>query len=477
MQPTTLAPRQAAFVTEMTQRMAEVARRLSAWASEEARTLGDLEQHAMRLVKELGNALLAGVCQLAAPTTPARQIACACGQVAAYQRWRPAQVLTVLGPISVQRPYYACAHCHHGRAPLDEQLALCAGSTSAGLDELLALLGATEDSFEAGAAVLDKLTLVQVCPNLARTATERLGQVLQAVEQQAAATAWADDGVPAPAPGTPAPARLYVSMGGVLVHTYAGWKEYKLGTVYTTVTRVAQHRPDELVIRARDASFVGDFADPQTFGQALWCEAARRGVLAAAEVVAIGDGAHWIWNLVAEHFPDALQIVDWYHATQYIWRAAGAAYGEGTDLAKQWAKARLDELWDGKVADVLAAFQAQSSAGQPVREAITYYLNNQERMRYPEYRARGIQIGSGAIEGGCHHVIGARLKQAGMIWQVEGARAVATVRSWLKSGRWNEAMALRPPRHRTYHRQAASADNSCVRPGVSCLLTIPDGNP
>ena len=104
---------------------------------------------------------------------------------------------------------------------------------------------------------------------------------------------------------------------------------------------------------------------------------------------------------------------------------------------------------------MLAAFQAQSSAGQPVREAITYYLNNQERMRYPEYRARGIQIGSGAIESGCHHVIGARLKQAGMIWQVEGARAVATVRTWLKSGRWDEAMALRPPRRRTYHRQAA----------------------
>ena len=455
MQPTTLAPRQEAFVAEMAQRMADLARRLSTWAGEEARTLGDLEQHAVRLAKELGNALLAGVCQLAAPVTPARQVACPCGQVATLQRWRAAQVLTVLGSITVQRPYYACAHCHHGRAPLDEQLALCAGSTSAGLDELLALLGATEDSFEAAAAVLDKLTLVQVCPNLARTATERLGQVLQEVEQQVIAAAWADDAVPIPAPPTPAPTRLYVAMDGVLVHTYDGWKEYKLGTVYTTITQVAHHRPEELRIRAQDASFVGDFADPQTFGQALWCEAARRGVLAAAEVVAIGDGAHWIWNLVAEHFPDALQIVDWYHATQYIWRAAGAAYGEGTALAKQWAQARLDELWDGQVADVLAALRRQTSAGRPVQEAITYFINNQERMRYPEYRARGIQIGSGAIESGCHHVIGARLKQAGMIWQVEGARAVATVRTWLKSGRWDEAMALRPPRRRTYHRQAA----------------------
>ena len=57
MQPTTLAPRQEAFVAEMTQRMADVARRLSAWAGEEARTLGDLEQHAVRLGKELGTAV------------------------------------------------------------------------------------------------------------------------------------------------------------------------------------------------------------------------------------------------------------------------------------------------------------------------------------------------------------------------------------------------------------------------------------
>ena len=76
-------------------------------------------------------------------------------------------------------------------------------------------------------------------------------------------------------------------------------------------------------------------------------------------------------------------------------------------------------------------------------------------MRYPEYRARGIQIGSGAVESGRRHVIGARLKQAGMIWQGAGARAVATVRTWLKSGRWAEAMARRPPRRRAYQRQAA----------------------
>ena len=71
------------------------------------------------------------------------------------------------------------------------------------------------------------------------------------------------------------------------------------------------------------------------------------------------------------------------------------------------------------------------------------------------HRARCLQIGSGSVERGCKQVITARLKQAGMIWSLDGARAVAAVRTWLKSGRWVEATASRPPRWRTYQRQAA----------------------
>ena len=81
-----------------------------------------------------------------------------------------------------------------------------------------------------------------------------------------------------------------------------------------------------------------------------------------------------------------------------------------------------------------------------MQEAITYYTNKRTRMRYPEYRAGGSRVGVGQW---------GRLKHAGMLRTVDGARAVATVRTWLKSGRWREAMALRPPRLRSYRRQAA----------------------
>jgi len=452
MEGTTAPALAQAFQAAMAERMAAVAAELGGWASAAPRTLAEAEQRALAAAQGLGNALLAGVCGLLAAPPPEPARPCACGHTARYLRHRPATVRTVLGPLAINRAYYHCARCRQGQAPLDRQLGYCAGSTSAGLDELLALLGATADSFEEAVALLDKLTLVRVCPNLARAATERLGRALQATEQQTRAAAWDRGTLP---PAVDAPERLYLSMDGVLVHTADGWREYKLGTAYTAAARPSTKRPGEVELHAQERSFVGDLTDAATFGELLWCEAARRGALAAAEVVVVADGAHWIWDLVAQHFPAATQIVDWYHASGYLWRAAHAIYGEGTPLARRWAQRRLDELWDGRVDKVLKALAARRPHGEAVEEALTYYTNHQHRMRYAEYRARGLQVGSGSIESGCKQIITARLKQAGMIWSRAGARAVAAARTWLKSGRWAEATALRPPRRRTYQRQAA----------------------
>lgn len=82
-------------------------------------------------------------------------------------------------------------------------------------------------------------------------------------------------------------------------------------------------------------------------------------------------------------------------------------------------------------------------------------MNNRERMRYPEYRAKRMQIGSGTVESGCKHVIGSRLKRAGMLWSVEGTRTVAHLRARLKSGGWEETIDQRPPPSRTYTRHPA----------------------
>lgn len=452
MNPTTDAARTEHLVTTMSERMTTLTRTLSSWMHEQEHSLADLEHHVVRLLKELGASLVAGLCSLAAAPQPSPSLPCACGHQALYQRERKAQVTTLLGPISFQRAYYLCPACGVGQHPLDAQLQCCAGSRSQALDELLALLGATQDSFGQAAMVLERLTLVHVSANSVRAATEQLGALLLERHPQPQSERPAS---PPPCARAPAsPSRLYITMDGVLAHLHErGWSEIKVGCCYQTHTRVDRARPERLEIRAHSPSYVAALEEAREFGWRLWEEAMRRGVLRSEEVVVLGDGAHWIWNIAERHFPRAIQIVDWYHASEYLWNAASAIWGEASSKRAEWAQAQLDKLWESKVDEVLLELEQWGARGEPVAAALSYYSEHQTRMDYASYRARGLQIGSGSVESACKQLVSARLKQAGMIWDADGAEAVAMVRAWLKSERWEEAIALRWPRRRSYRRK------------------------
>lgn len=453
MNPTTDTARTEQLVTTMTERMTTLTRTLSTWMHEQQHSLADLEHHLFRLLKELGASLLSGLAHLAAPAAPPRSIPCSCGHQAVYQRERTAQVTSLLGPIHIQRSYYLCAACGVGQHPLDAQLHVCAGSRSQALDELLALLGATQDSFVQAAQVLEQLTLVHVSANSVRQATEQLGGVLLEHQPHQPSQPDASDAQQA----SPRPSRLYVSMDGVMAHLHErGWSEIKVGCCYHTHARPERKRPERVEIRAHTPSYVSALEEAREFGWRLWQEALRRGVLNSQEVVVLGDGAHWIWNIAETHFPRATQIVDWYHASEYLWNAASAIWGETNAKRVEWAHAQLDKLWEGQVNEVLLELERWRETGEAVRAALSYYTEHQSRMAYASYRARGLQIGSGSVESACKQVVSARLKQAGMIWNADGAETVAEVRAWLKSERWEEAIALRGVRKRGYRRKQAA---------------------
>jgi hypothetical protein len=454
MHPSTDAARTQHLVTTMAEHMSAITHTLATWIHDQPHTLADLEHHVLRLVKDLGSLLLSGLSSLAAPAQPPSTVSCSCGHLARYQRLRPAQVTSLLGPISILRPYYLCAGCGHGQHPLDLQLQLCAGSRSAGLDELLALLGSTQDSFAQAASVLERLTLVHISPNSVRDATEELGQTLLAHHQQAVADGL--DGTEPPDVTTPPPERLYITMDGVLAHLHErGWSELKVGCCYQTSSKPEPKRPEHLEIRAHSLSYISSLSEAHSFGYQLWQEAARRGVREAKEVVVLGDGAHWIWNIADAQFAGATQIVDWYHASSYVWKAASAIWGEVHPQREAWVHRQLEQLWEGKVEQVLKELTGHQDGAEGVSAAVTYFTEHGKRMDYAVYRARGLQIGSGSVESACKQVVSARLKGAGMIWDATGAERVATVRAWLKSERWQEAMALRAAPGRSYERQQA----------------------
>jgi hypothetical protein len=153
------------------------------------------------------------------------------------------------------------------------------------------------------------------------------------------------------------------------------------------------------------------------------------------------NGAAWIWNLADEHVPHAVQIVDWYHASERVWDLGRALHGQDTPEAAAWVDRQLARLAHGEAASLATEWAALPLRGDPatVRDAqVTYFTNQAGRMAYAQYRADGWDIGSGMIESTCKTVIGQRQKGSGMRWSDTGAQTVASVRVLLFNHEWDD---------------------------------------
>ena len=217
-------------------------------------------------------------------------------------------------------------------------------------------------------------------------------------------------------------------------------REVKLGCVFTQTTwdkkGFALRDPDS-------TTYTGAIETAEEFGKRIYREALNRGWSRAKKKVVIGDGAEWIWNLVAEHFPDAVQIVDLYHARQHLWEVARQLYPNDDVHQKAWMKTHQKRLLDkGKIEKLVDALWSMRTTNTQVAEKIRtetdYFERNAERMRYPKFRRQHLFVGSGVIEAGCKTMIGFRLKQSGMFWTVRGANAILALRANRLSGRFEQ---------------------------------------
>jgi hypothetical protein len=124
--------------------------------------------------------------------------------------------------------------------------------------------------------------------------------------------------------------------------------------------------------------------------------------------VVLGDGAEWIWNQASLHFPDAIQIVDLYHAREPLWSLGAKLYPHDSPAQKRWVMVRKDELDEGKIERLVALLGSQAAShperAEDVRTEANYFEDNKERMRYPQFRKQGLFLGSGVIaQSQCHH--------------------------------------------------------------------------
>jgi hypothetical protein len=224
-------------------------------------------------------------------------------------------------------------------------------------------------------------------------------------------------------------------------------REVKLGCVFTQTT----WDPEGYPVRAPDSTtYTGAIETAEEFGRRLHREAWIRGWSRALIRVVMGDGAEWIWNLAALHFPDAIHIVDLYHARQHLWGLARRLYPNDEGRQRAWMQAHQKRLLDkGKIEKLVGALRAiqsnNSEVAEKIRTEADYFERNAERMRYPRFRRQHLFVGSGVIEAGCKTVVASRLKRSGMFWTVRGANAILTLRCSLLSARFEDYWEDRRP--------------------------------
>jgi len=217
-------------------------------------------------------------------------------------------------------------------------------------------------------------------------------------------------------------------------------REVKLGCVFTQTTWDGKGYP----IRDPDSTtYTGAGETAEEFGRRLYREAWKRGWGRGQKQVVMGDGAEWIWNLVAEHFPGAILIVDFYHARQHLWELARQLYPNDPGKQKAWMKLQQKRLLDrGKIEKLVGALRALQSRNPELTEKIRieadYFARNAKRTRYPKFRRQHLFVGSGVIEAGCKTVVPSRLKQSGMFWTVRGANAILALRCSYLNGRFED---------------------------------------
>jgi hypothetical protein len=375
---------------------------------------------------------------------------CGNGHQAGYAGGRAKTITTVLGPVQVMRAWYHCGECGHGFAPLDERLGVAGTPLSPGLTQMIARAGA-EVPFGKAATLIRDLAGVVVSAKTIERSAEASGAAARSAGAAEAAALRARTLRPLPPP-EPVPDMLYIEVDGTGVPMRssetagrdgkaedgsARTREIKLARFFTVSRPDADGNP---VMDPGSSSYVATFDGKDALAGLVEAEYLRRGADCFRQVVALGDGAAWIWTMAEALYPHATHITDIWHAREHL-----------TDLAvhlafitpdpTQWLEDRSAELDAGNVEAIITAARQYKLAGVKAEELdkkLGYFERNAHRMRYARFEKLGMFIGSGAIEGGIKAIVVQRAKQSGMHWTIAGAADIIALRCQHASGRWDQ---------------------------------------
>ena len=346
---------------------------------------------------------------------------------------------------------------------MDRRYGIEPGQVTAGLAILIALSGIKE-SFDEGRKWLKEYLLFEVSENTVRTETQKMGKLQQQADKELVKEMQDENCLQKREQSQGAvPDILYGSLDAAKVRIEPRdpqekavkdretWRDLKAGCWYEgevvparqqSVRQKDKQQREDVVLRAKNKKYFCDIAEAKEFGKLLWATGCAVGADRARRLVFICDGAVWIWNLIAQYFPQAIQIVDWYHAADRLKCIAKEAFPNEKER-HTWLHRVTEDLWQSRVEAVIEACRLLANQSSLAKQSLTYYSNNIERMRYAQFRAAGLIIGSGIIESGCKQIVTQRLKLPGAQWNLDGAILTAKARAAWMSGDWHKLVSAR----------------------------------
>jgi hypothetical protein len=225
---------------------------------------------------------------------------------------------------------------------------------------------------------------------------------------------------------------VYVMVDGSMLNTREEkWKETKLARIFShdNILKMSDKRSE-----IRNSVYVSHMGGIEAFLPKL-----ERHLCGYKNKIIIADGARWIWKWSDDNFPNAIQILDFFHAKEKL-VIMSQYFIKETDRQK-WVNEQCGKLLDDKVEEVIDTIKKLRCKNDDQRElkekTINYYLEHEDRMLYKTYRNKGLLIGSGPIEAAHRSVLQNRMKLSGQKWSIKGANAIANLRCLHKSEAWH----------------------------------------
>ncbi|MDR1441116.1 MAG: ISKra4 family transposase [Bifidobacteriaceae bacterium] len=415
----------------------------------EAMVLDAFEDAARRAADRVGCGLTGGAANLVCASVPL-VVPCPQGHGTPAHSTRPKAISTMAGDIKIKRAYHYCRACRDGFFPADRLLGVEARTTSTAFDRAVTA-AAREVSFARAAQLVEEITgrhapSVSRCERIAK----RSGRAARAlIEADTARAVCAKPGALRRCwdPG----ATAYVLIDGTglpMVPSETAGRQGKQpdGTGKTREVKIARlatqtgcDKHGQPVLDKHSTSYVATFDPAAVFTTDVAAEAVRRDLAHAPRLAVIADGATWIWCLADKLWPNATQIVDYFHAAEHVCDLA--------DLLKPhlpadqdpvtFTQLLTDNLKAGRIQQLANHARAIALPDQATKDkvaaAVAYFTKNWHRMQYAQFKQDGFFIGSGAVESSCKSLAEARAAQSGMRWTIKGADPIIALRALHRS--------------------------------------------